>query len=108
MGDKCKCEREREIATLQSENKTLFRRMDTLEEGVKELHHVYDLIYGMTTNISLLTDQMARTNEDVKSIKQDVEEIKMRPAKDYIHYKRLAIGLIITTILGAFLAGKFM
>ena len=35
-----------------------------------------DLIYGMTTNISLLTDQMTRTNEDVKSIKKDVEEIK--------------------------------
>jgi predicted nucleic acid-binding Zn-ribbon protein len=106
MGDKC--EREREIATLQSENKTLFRRVGSLEKDIKELHHVYDLIYGMTTNISLLTDQMARTNEDVKAIKQDVEEIKMRPAKDYIHYKRLAIGLIITTILGAFLAGKFM
>lgn len=108
MNEEKRCFKESDIATLKTENKTLFRRVASLEGDIKDLYQVYDLIYGMTTNISLLTDQMSRTNEDVRSIKKDVEEIKMRPAKDYIHYKRLTIGLIITTILGAFLAGKFM
>ena len=58
-----------EIATLQAE-------MTEIKSDIERLDKIYDLIYGLTTNVSLLADQMERNNQELIGIKKDVNEIK--------------------------------
>lgn len=58
-----------EIATLRAE-------MTEIKNDIERLDKIYDLIYGLTTNVSLLTHQMERNNQELVGIKKDVNEIK--------------------------------
>ena len=118
MENKYGCIKEKEIAVLQSEVKTLFKENKILRNEIDDLSKVYELIYGLTTNVSLLTEQMSRTREDLSefkkdtskdldSIKKDVKQITMQPADDFKHYKKMIIGQIITGII-MFLLGRFL
>ena len=67
--DKIGCQREGEIATLKAE-------MIEVKSDINRLDRIYDLIYGLTTSVSILTDQMERNNDELVGIKNDVNEIK--------------------------------
>ena len=118
MENKYGCIKEKEIAVLQSEVKTLFKENKILRDEIDDLSKLYELIYGLTTNVSLLTEQMSRTREDLSefkkdtskdldSIKKDIKQITMQPADDFKYYKKIIIGQIITAII-MFLLGKFL
>ena len=47
-----------------------------LIKSVAELDRIYDLIYGLTTSISVMSNTMIGITEDVGQIKRDVIEIK--------------------------------
>lgn len=67
--DNSHCTKESDIATLKAE-------MIEVKNDIERLDRIYDLIYGLTTNVSLLTEQMERNNQDLSDIKNDVNEIK--------------------------------
>ena len=75
---------------------------------IGSLKHRMDRCENQQEQMSVLTrsvDHLAMTMEkmvdDQKELKADVKELKSAPAKDYNYYKRLVIGCVITTILGA-------
>lgn len=113
--DGCKCTKEKEIATMQTEIKSLFKIVENNKSDINDMNKVYDLIYGMTTSVSVLTEQMARNTDELAKVSKDVEEIKTTPtdynyykrqAEKMEHYKKVAIGAIILSMIGAFMAGK--
>ncbi len=67
--DNSHCTKESDITTLKVE-------MIEVKNDIERLDRIYDLIYGLTTNVSLLTEQMERNNQDLSDIKNDVNEIK--------------------------------
>lgn len=98
--EECKCTKEGEIATLRAENKTIFKEIDNLK-------NIQNTILELSTNITRLVEQMRETKEDVKIIRDDLDEIKKTPSSDLQYYKKLIIGGAITIILG-FLIGKLL
>ena len=48
----CKCTKEDEIATMQSEIKTLFKATDKNKSDIKELSQVHELIKDLTISLS--------------------------------------------------------
>ncbi|CAK7021976.1 hypothetical protein CIW83_06320 [Tissierella sp. P1] len=98
--EECKCTKEGEIATLRAENKTIFKEIDNLK-------NIQNTILELSTNITRLVEQMRETKEDVKIIRDDLDEIKKTPSSDLQYYKKLIIGGVITIILG-FLIGKLL
>lgn len=101
--ERCSCTKEAEIAAIQSEVKTLFRTTEKHRDDIRDLNKTYELIRELTTSVSVLAEQMRRNTEDIGEVKKDVEVIKSKPAKALEHYKKLILGGIITTILGAIL-----
>ena len=102
-----KCMKEGELATLKAENKSLFQAQDEMKVEIKGMAKIYDLIYELTTSVSLLAEQMTRMNSDISDVKSDIVEIKAQPVNSYNHYKKLVVGGVITTIIGAIL-GAFI
>lgn len=96
--DDYKCTKEAEIATLITQNKTVFKEIEALKK-------VNNTILELSNNITKLVEQMRETKDDVRDIKKDIEDIKKQPISDYNHYKKMIIGGIITLALG-YLFGK--
>lgn len=112
--DVCKCSQIKEISTMETEIKTLFRITESNKKDIADMNKVYDLIYGITTNVSVLAEQMAKNTEELTKISNDVDTIKTIPsdynyykrqAEKIEHYKRVAIGAVIVSMIGAFLVG---
>lgn len=86
------CSRDADIAVIKTE-------VNQLQQGFSELKEVYNLIYGLTTNVSLLTDQMVRMNDDIVTVKSDVVDIKTAPVKEYTTLKIGFMSTIISIII---------
>lgn len=93
------CTKEAELATLKVENKNIMNDIVTIKKDIADLSKVYDSIYELTINVSLLTEQMSRTIDDIKVIKSDVGEIKSIPSKKYDNLSKTIVNLIITAIV---------
>lgn len=90
------CNKEKEIATLQADVKTLYRRMSAQEANTA---HINKLV----TNIAVLADNMKGLKGDITEIKDDVRELKNIPIKESRETRRVItntmITFIVTTIL---------
>ena len=93
------CMKEAELATLKVENKNIMNDIVTIKKDIADLSKVYDSIYELTINVSLLTEQMSRTIDDIKVIKSDVVEIKNIPSRKYDNLINTIVNLIITAIV---------
>lgn len=93
------CTKEAELATLKVENKNIMNDIVTIKKDITDLSKVYDSIYELTINVSLLTEQMSRTIDDIKVIKSDVVEIKNIPSRKYDNLIKTIVNLIITAIV---------
>ena len=92
----CKCTKEREIATLQSDVKTLYHKVDKLEMtqgGMNEL----------ITSVAILAENMKDFKEDISDIKKDVNILKKAPAEEAQEFKKTVRNVMITFILTAIL-----
>lgn len=99
---------------MQTEVKTLFKRVDENREGIRGMERIYQMIYEQNTNIGLLAEQMKNANKDMDDIKSSlsnietkVDDIEKRPAQNYYHYIKLAVGGIITFLVGYAMANIF-
>lgn len=123
--DVCNCSKEKDIGIIQTEIKTLFNIAESNKKSIVEMNRVYDLIYGLTTNVSILAEQMARNTDDLGHMKKDIDVIKSkserspeerirdsdfnhykRQSEKYEHYTKVAVGAVILALIGAFMAGK--
>lgn len=58
---------DKDIARLQSDTKTLFKKYDTLENEIRDLRKLYDLLYNISANVS---EVAILTEHNTKQIKQ--------------------------------------
>ena len=92
----CKCSKVEEIATLQSDVKTLYRKadkMETTQSGMGEL----------ITSVAILAENMKGIKEDMSDVKKDVNLLKKAPADEAKEFKRTVRNVIVTFIVTAIL-----
>lgn len=80
---------------------------ETHTTELQELKKLYDIMHSMSTNLVVMTQEVAGIKTVLKKVQCDVETLKDIPHEEYKYYKRLVFGFIITTILGIIL-GKFL
>ncbi len=83
-----------QILDLAKSNK---KRIDTLEEGVKELRKLAEAVASMVT-------EQKNMREDLSEMKADVKVIKEKPAKRMDNLTEKVIELIIAGVVGFMLA----
>lgn len=89
--DYCKCSKEREIATLMSE-------MQMIKENQTETK---DLVIVVTK----LVEQLEVTRDDVRSIKEDVQDLKEKPMTVVSKIIYMILGVIITIMVTRIMEG---
>lgn len=90
----------KEMARVQTENITLFKRVDFLET-------VYTSIRDLSSNVAVLAEQMKDTKSDVEYIRKEVDKIKEKPANNYNSVKLAIASAILAAIVTA-LVGKIV
>ena len=81
--------------------------IDNLKRRVTECENQQNAIANLTRSVDRLTVTMGTMVEEQKELKTDVKELKEAPVEKFEHYKKLVIGCVITTIIGAIL-GAFI
>jgi hypothetical protein len=84
------CIKEGEIAGLQSDVKTIFKRMDEQLEITKA-------VYDLTSEIRVMNNTVKTIQGGQEQLKKDVEDLKSRPGKRW--------DLIVSGIIGAIITG---
>ena len=95
---------ERRISNLEVEMKTCERRFGEIKVDIKELNRIYEVIYTMTTNMSVMSEQMIEVKKSICVIEARLEEVRLKPLSDAVYYKRLVVGGVIGAII-VFLMG---
>ena len=75
--------------------------MQKQEENYKILNEMATSIKTLTVNMEYQVKETQKINEQQQKIDERLERIEHEPTEDYKHYKRLIIGCIITTVIGA-------
>lgn len=80
----------------EQEIKSLKHRMDEREEKDKTLA-------DLTTSVRTLAVNMEYMAKEQQKQGERLERLEHEPTDEYKHYKRLIIGCVITTVIGAVL-----
>lgn len=84
----------------EQEIKSLKHRMNEQEDKDKTLTELTISIKTLATNMEYMAREQKKQGERL-------ERLEHEPTEEYKHYKRLVIGCVITTVLGALL-GAFL
>lgn len=76
------------------EIKSLKHRMAKSEEQQATLNK-------LASSVDVLAVNMKHMADEQKSQREHIERLEKEPAEEFKHYKRLIIGCVITTIIGA-------
>lgn len=76
------------------EIKSLKHRMTKCEEQQSTLSKLASSVDVLAVNMKHMADEQKRQCEHI-------EKLEKEPAEEFKHYKRLIIGCVITTIIGA-------
>ncbi|MBQ6944200.1 MAG: hypothetical protein IJN43_07710 [Ruminococcus sp.] len=76
------------------EIKSLKYRVSKCEEQNNTLNKLVNSVDVLAVNMKHMADEQ-------KSQREHIEKLEKEPVEDYKHYKRLVIGCVVTTIIGA-------
>jgi len=94
------CIKEKDLATLQSEVKAIFKRMD-------EQLGVTRAVYELTAEIKVMNQSITTLATGQDQLKRDVEELKSKPGRKWENMTGAALIALITGVIGFALA-KFL
>lgn len=91
-------------------NEDIAVRLENHEQEIKSLKHRMDEQEGkdktlteLTISVKTLATNMEYMAKEQQKQGERLERLEHEPADNYKHYKRLVIGCVLTTILGALL-----
>lgn len=88
---------EERIACLEANVKTIFHQLDEMKLDTKAIHE-------LAASVKLLATEMLRTRQKVEQVDDRLYKVEQQPLETYKHYKSLAVGCIITSVVGAICA----
>lgn len=91
-------------------NEDIAVRLENHEQEIKSLKHRMDEQEGkdktlteLTISVKTLATNMEYMAKEQQKQGERLERLEHEPADNYKHYKRLVIGCVLTTIIGALL-----
>ena len=84
---------EEKVAAMEAHEIDIDRQIKEIKEELKDLRELTSAVNGLAISINAMS-------EKVDKIDRRLESVESEPADEYRHYKRLAIGGIITGVIG--------
>ena len=75
--------------------------IESLKQRMKKCEEQQTTLNKLATSVDVLAVNMKHMAEEQKEQGRKLEKMEHEPAEDYKHYKRLIVGCVITTLLGA-------
>ena len=85
-----------QMGAMQQEIKDISRRLDNLEKLTQS-------VYDLASSVKVLTEKQSSTEENVRQIAEDVDELRSKPAKRW----EAVVAALIAGIVGAFIGRLF-
>lgn len=92
------------VAALEMRVENIIEELKELKDEVKDMRGLTTAIEKLTVVVGTMNEKIDATNTNVAKLDTRLESIEREPADDFRHYKRLAIGGIITGIIGIIFA----
>lgn len=92
---------QKEYQDLLLEHSEFKHHIENLEKRLEKCESQQEAMSSLTRSVDRLALTMGTLVEEQKELKADVKALKEEPVEDSKYYKRLIIGGIITTVLGA-------
>lgn len=75
----------------------------SLKHRVKKCEEQNSTLNKLVNSVDILAVNMKHMADEQKSQREHIEKLEKEPVEDFKHYKRLTIGCVITTVIGAIL-----
>lgn len=85
----------------EQEIKSLKHRMNEREENDKTLLELTVSVKSLATNMEYTAKEQQKLTKEQQKQGERLERLEHEPTEEYKHYKRLIIGCVITTVIGA-------
>lgn len=85
------------LSSIEEKQKSLFRTVDELKEGVKDMHRLMLAVERMAL-------QMESHTSLLDGIDRRLETVEKAPGRAYNKYREIIIGCVITAVVGALIA----
>ena len=82
--------------------------IEDLKTRVSKCENQQEAMTDLVRSVDSLAITMKSMLSEQKELKADVKALKEAPAEKYDHYKKLIVGCIITTVLGALIGAALM
>lgn len=92
------------LVRVEESSKQAHKRIDTLEHNIENTGNKIENIYELTISVKEIATEMKAMREDMAKIDNRVHAIEDKPSKRYDTIVGQVISLIISAIVGFFLA----
>lgn len=92
------------LVRVEESSKQAHKRIDTLEHNIENTENKIENIYELTISVKEIATEMKAMREDMAKIDNRVHAIEDKPSKRYDTIVGQVISLIISAIVGFFLA----
>lgn len=79
------------------------QEIKSLKHRMKECEEEQGVLHKLVNSVDVLAVNMKHMAEEQKKQGEHIERLENEPKEDFKHYKRLVIGCVATTIVGAVL-----
>ncbi len=84
------------IITLEGSMKTIYNRVDDIDDKLDTIENKQDIMHEMNTNIKIIALNQENQNKEMVTIKTDVKELKEKPGKRWDTLTTVIITALIT------------
>lgn len=84
------------IITLEGSMKTIYNRVDDIDDKLDTIENKQDIMHEMNTNIKIIALNQENQNKEIVTIKTDVKELKEKPGKRWDTLTTVIITALIT------------
>lgn len=77
--------------------------IDSLKHRMKDCEQEQGVLHKLVNSVDVLAVNMKHMADEQKKQGEHIEKLENEPKEDFKHYKRLVVGCVITTVVGAVL-----
>lgn len=100
------CRQEGKIATLESDNKSVARTLEQIEENQRESIKLMQTISAQAEQIKTLFDRVGKNDKSIDNYGERIRQLELAPGKQASQVQLYGITAIISAVI-AFITKKF-
>jgi archaellum component FlaC len=95
------------LTSLEGSMKTIFNRVDSVDDKLESIENKQDIMHEMNTNIKIIALNTENLGKEVNLVKADVKDLKEKPGKRWDTLTTVIITAIASGLITFILSNIF-